>query len=130
MNWQMLLFTLLTLAAIALAIALILLILRLKKTIELMESRMDDAIRQFEITAEDLRKTNAVAREILQHTERGVANVAQVTESVRGLRRGLDAATKVMDYGFIPFLGTVAGGMAGVKAAISYALKRYGGKES
>lgn len=129
MSWQMLLFTLLTIAAIVLAIALVMLILRLKRTIDLMERRVDDAIREFEITAEDLRRTNAVVRDILQHTERGVANIAQVTESVRGLRRGLDAATKVMDYAFIPALGTMAGGMAGVKAAISYAVKRFVGKE-
>lgn len=126
----MLLFTALSVAAIALAVVLALTIWRLRKTIEIMERRVDDAIRQFEMTAEDLRKTNAVVREILQHAERSAANVAHVTEGVRGFRRTLDAATAVMEFAALPVFKTAASGLAGVKAALSTVVNRFARKES
>ncbi len=126
----MLLFTALSIAAIALAVVLGLTLWRLQKTIGVLERRVDDAIRQFEITAEDYRKTNAVVREILQHAERSAANVAHVTEGVRGFRKTLDAATSVLEYAVVPVLGTVAGGLAGVKAAVSQVVNRIVRKES
>lgn len=126
----MLLFTALSVAAIALAVVLGLTLWRLRNTIEHLERRMDDAIRQFEITAEDCRKTNAVVREILQHAERSAANVAHVTEGVRGFRKTLDAASSVLEFAAIPVLGTVAGGLAGVKAAVSHVVNRIVRKES
>lgn len=126
----MLLFTALSVAAIALAVVLAMTLWRLRKTIDLMERRVDEAIRQFEMTAEDLRKTNAVVRDILQHAEKSVANVAHVTEGVRGFRKTLDAATSVLQFAVVPVLGNVAGGLAGVKAAVSHVVNRFVRKET
>jgi uncharacterized protein YoxC len=126
----MLLFTALSVAAIALAVVLAMTLWRLRKTIDLMERRVDEAIRQFEMTAEDLRKTNAVVRDILQHAEKSAANVAHVTEGVRGFRKTLDAATSVLQFAVVPVLGNVAGGLAGVKAAVSHVVNRFVRKES
>lgn len=126
----MLLFTALSVAAIALAVVLAMTLWRLRKTIDLMERRVDEAIRQFEMTAEDLRKTNAVVRDILQHAEKSAANVAHVTEGVRGFRKTLDAATSVLQFAVVPVLGNVAGGLAGVKAAVSHVVNRFVRKET
>ena len=130
MGGQILLFTALSIAAIALAVVLAMTLWRLRKTIDLMERRVDEAIRQFEMTAEDLRKTNAVVRDILQHAERSAANVAHVTEGVRGFRKTLDAATSVLQFAVVPVLGNVAGGLAGIKAAVSHVVNRFVRKES
>lgn len=119
----------LSLAAILLAVVLAITILRLKKTIELLERRVDESLRQFEMTAEDLRKTNGVVREILLHAEKSAANVAHLSEGVRGFRKTLDLATSVMEYSVVPVLGTVAGGLAGVKAAVSHVVNQVGRKE-
>lgn len=126
----MMLFAALSIAAIGLAVVLAMTLWRLRKTIDLLERRVDEAIRQFEITAEDLRKTNAVVRDILLHAEKSVANVAHVTEGVRGVRKALDAATAVLEHTVVPVLGTVAGGLAGAKAAVSHVVNRFVRKES
>ncbi len=130
MSGQMLLFAALSIAAILLAVVLALTLWRLRKTIELLERRADEAIRQFEMTAEDLRKTNAAVREILEHAERSAANVAHVTEGVRGFRKTLDVATSILEYAVVPVLGNVAGGLAGAKAALSHVVNRVVRKES
>lgn len=121
----MLLFAALSVAAIVLAVILAMTLWRLRGTIEHMDRRMDEALRQFEMTAEDLRKTNAVVRDILTHAERSAANVAHVTEGVRGFRKTLDAATSVLQFAVVPVLGNVAGGLAGVKAAVSHVVNRF-----
>jgi hypothetical protein len=100
-------------------------LLRLRRTIDHLDRRVDEAIRQFEMTAEDLRKTNAVVRDMLLHAERGAANLAHVTEGVRGFRKTLDAATAVLQFAVVPVLGNVAGGLAGVKAAVSHVVNRF-----
>jgi hypothetical protein len=126
----MLLFAALSIAAILLSVVLALTLWRLRKTIELLERRADEAIRQFEMTAEDFRKTNAAVREILEHAERSAANVAHVTEGVRGFRKTLDVATSILEYAVVPVLGNVAGGLAGAKAALSHVVNRVIRKES
>ena len=125
MSGQAVLFTALSIAAIALAVVLAMTLWRLRRTIDRLDRRVDEAIRQFEMTAEDLRKTNAVVRDILLHAEKGAANVAHVTEGVRGFRKTLDAATAVLQYAVVPVLGNVAGGLAGVKAAVSHVVNRF-----
>jgi len=130
LSGQMLLFAALSIAAIGLAVVLAMLLLRIRKTVDLLERRVDDAIRQLELTAEDLRKTNGVVREILIHAEKSAANVAHVTEGVRGFRKALDAATAVMEHAVVPVLGTVSSGLAGVKAAVSHVVNRFARKES
>lgn len=125
MSGQILLFAALSVAAIVLAVVLAMTLWRLRRTIDHMGRRMDEAIRQFEMTAEDLRKTNAVVRDILLHAERGAANVEHLTEGVRGFRKTLDAATSVLQYAVVPVLGNVAGGLAGVKAAVRHVVNRF-----
>lgn len=129
LSGQMLLFAGLSLAAILVAVVLAMTLWRLRTTIEHMDRRMDEAMRQFEMTAEDLRKTNAVVRDILLHIEQSAANVEHMTEGVRRFRKTLDAATSVLQFVAIPVLGNVAGGLAGVKAAVSHVVNRFAGKE-
>jgi hypothetical protein len=102
---------------------------RLRRTIDHLERRVDEAIRQFEMTAEDLRKTNGMVQGILGHAERSAANVAHMTEGVRGFRKTLDAATGILQLAVVPVLGNVAGGVAGVKAAVSHVVKRFARRE-
>jgi uncharacterized protein YoxC len=119
----------LSIAALVLAVAMALTLWQIRRTVEHLERRVDDAIRQFEMTAEGHRKTNTVLRDLLEHIERGAANVADMTEGVRGFRRTLDAATSVLQFAVVPVLGNVAGGLAGAKAAVSHVVKRFARKE-
>ncbi len=129
MSGQMVLFSILTLAAVALVVAIIVTLSKLVKTVERFTSRVEDALHQFELTAEDIRKSNAVTREILQSAERAAANVEHMTEGVRAFRKTLDAAAAVLDFAVVPVLGNVAGGMAGVKAAVATVVNRLFRKE-
>jgi len=125
----MLLFATLSVATIVLAVVLAMTLWRVRKSIDLLERRVDDSLRQVEMTAEDLRKTNAVLREILIRAERGMANVEHVTEGVRGFRRTIDVATSVLEHSVVPLLGTVAGGLVGAKAAVSHVVNRFSRRE-
>ena len=125
MSGQILLFAALSVAAIVLAVVLAMTVWRVRKSIDLLERRVDESLRQFEMTAEDFRKTNASVREVLIHAERSAANVEHVTEGVRGFRRTLDMAKSVLEYSVVPLLGTVAGGLAGTKAAVSHVVNRF-----
>ncbi len=125
----MLLFATLSVAAIVLAVVLALTLWRIRKSIDFFERRLDESLRQFEMTAEDLRKTNATLREILQGAERSVANVEHLTEGVRGFRRTLDVASSVLEHTVVPLLGTVAGGLAGAKTAVSHVINRHSRRE-
>jgi ABC-type transporter Mla subunit MlaD len=87
--------------------------------------RLDESLRQFEMTAEELRKTNADVREILSDVERGVSNVTHFTEGVRSLRGTVDVATKVFDHALSPALVNVASVLVGFKAATSHILDRF-----
>jgi hypothetical protein len=91
--------------------------------------RVDESLRQFEMTAEDMRKTNAAVREILSGVERGVSNVTHFTEGVRALRGTVDVATKVFDHAVSPALVSAASALAGLKAAASHILDRFVRKE-
>jgi len=123
------LLTVLVIAAIAVLVVTAWAIWRLLKAIERLSSRLDRSLQEVEKTAEDLRKTNGVLREILIHAEKGVANVEHVTEGARKLRRTLDAASGVLDYAVVPVLGNMAGVLAGSKAAISLVANRIFRKE-
>ncbi len=130
MSGQTLLFASLSVAALLLAVAVAMTLFRLRKTIAILERRLDEAVRQFEMTAEDLRRTNGVVREILVRAERSAANVEHVTEGVRAFRSTLDAASSVLSQVAIPLLGNVAGVVAGARAAVSHVVNRYGSKEA
>ena len=126
---QSYLLTVLALAAIVLVAAMAFAIWKLLKTIEKLASRVDESLQQFEMTAEEIRKTNAVFHEIVSRCERGVANVEHVTEGVRKFRKTLDAASGVLDFAVLPVLGTMAGVLAGSKAAVSHVVNRIFRKE-
>ena len=123
------LLTVLAMAVIVVVAGMALATWKLLKTIELLASRVDESLRQFEKTAEEIRKSNAVLQEVMTHAQRSVANVEHVTEGVRKLRKTLDAATGVLDFGVLPVLGTVAGVLAGSRAAVSYVVNRIFRKE-
>jgi hypothetical protein len=115
-------------AALLIAVAASLALLAVRRNLEQLTRRIDESLRQFEMTAEDLRKTNASVREILAGVEQGVSNVAHFTEGIRALRGSVDVATKVFDHALSPVLVNFAGGVAGVKAAASHILERFGRK--
>ncbi len=125
----MVLYSILTAAVVALVVGVIVTLWKIGKTVERLALRLEETLRQLEMTAEEVRKTNAVTREILVRAERAAANVEHVTEGVRGFRKTLDAAAAVLDFAVVPVLGNVAGGMAGVKAAVSTVVNRLFGKE-
>lgn len=129
MSGQTLLFAALAAAAIVVAVVLALTLWRLRRTIENMDRRMDEAARQFEMAAEDFRKTNAIVRDILDHARGSAANMEHLTEGIRSFRKSLDAANSVLQFIAIPVLGNVAGGMAGVKAVVSHVVNRFVRKE-
>ena len=129
MSGQMVLLSILTLAAVALVVAVIITLRKIGKSAERLATRVDESLRQLEMTAEDIRKTSTVARDVLGRAERAAANVEHVTEGVRGFRRTLDVATAVLDFAVVPVLGNVAGGMAGVKAVVSTVVNRLFRKE-
>jgi hypothetical protein len=119
----------LTLAGIVLVVAMAWAIWKLLKTIERLSDRLDLSLREIEKTAEDLRKTNAVLREILVHAEKGAANVEHMTEGARKFRRTLDAASGVLEFAVVPVLGNMAGVLAGSRAALSLVSNRIFRKE-
>ena len=121
--------TVLALASIVLVAAALFAIWKLLETIKKLASRVDESLQEFETTAEEIRKTNAVFHEILSRCEKGVANVEHVTEGVRKFRRTLDAASGVLDFAVLPVLGTMAGVLAGSKTAVSYVVNRMFRKE-
>ena len=129
MDAQTLLYLALAVASLLLAIVLAIALMALRRNLELLTRRIDETLRQVEMTAEDLRKTNGTVREILSGVEKGVTNVAHFTEGVRSLRGSLDVASKVLDHAVSPVLVNLAGGVAGVKAAASHILGRFGRKE-
>jgi len=123
------LLTVLALAAIVLVAAMTYGIWKLLKTVEKLASRVDESFQKFEITAEEIRKSNAVFHGIMNRCEKGVANVEHVTEGVRKFRRTLDAASGVLNFAVLPVLGTMAGVLAGSKTAVSHIVKRIFRKE-
>lgn len=129
MDAQMVLFTALTIAAVALVVVLSIALLSIRRNVNRLTQRVDESLRQFEMTAEDLRKTNAAVREILVDVERGVSNVSHFTEGVRALRGTVDVATKVFDHAVSPALVNVASVLVGFKAATSHILDRFVRKE-
>ena len=129
MDAQTILYVALAISALLVSIALSVVLLAMRRNMEQLTRRVDETLRQLEMTAEDLRKTNASVREILSEVEHGISNVAHFTEGVRALRGPLDVATKVLGYAVSPMLVNLAGGIAGVKAAASHILERFGRKE-
>lgn len=124
------LWVLLGVTGIALGIVLAMTLWQVRKTLQNVDVRLGEAMKTVEMTAEDIRKTNAVVREILEKAERSAANIEYVTEGVRGFRSTLDAATSVLKFAVVPALGSAAAGLAGVKAGLSHAFNMWFRKES
>jgi uncharacterized protein YoxC len=125
----MALFAALTVAAVVLVVVLSVALLSIRRNVNQLTQRIDESLRQFEMTAEDLRRTNSAVRDILSDVERGVSNVSHFTEGVRALRGTVDVATKVLDHAVSPALVNVASVLAGFKAASSHILERFVRKE-
>ena len=130
MDAQTVLFIALAVAAVILVFVLSIVLLSIRRNVNQITRRLDESLRQFEMTAEDLRKTNADVREILSGVERGVSNVTHLTEGVRALRGTVDVATKVFDHALSPALVNIASVLVGFKAATSHILDRFVRKEA
>jgi methyl-accepting chemotaxis protein len=126
---QTVLFIALSVAAVALVVVLSVALLSIRRNVDRITRRLDESLRQFEMTAEDARKTNAAVREIISEMERGVSNVTHFTEGIRRLRGTVDVATKVFDHAVSPALVSAASVVVGLKAATSHILDRFVRKE-
>ena len=129
MDAQTVLFIALSVAVVALVVVLSVAALSIRRNVDRITQRVDESLRQFEMTAEDVRKTNAVVREILSDVDRGVSNVKHFTEGVRALRGSVDVVTKVFDHAVSPALVSVASVLVGLKAGTSHILDRFVRKE-
>ena len=129
MDAQTVLFIALAVAVVALVVVLSVSLLSIRRNVDQITQRLDESLRQFEMTAEDVRKTNAAVREILYDVERGVSNVTHFTEGIRALRGTVDVATKVFAHAVSPALVSTASVLAGFKAATSHILERFVRKE-
>jgi uncharacterized protein YoxC len=118
----------LAVAVVVFVVVLSIVLLSIRRNVDQITLRLDESLRQVEMTTEDLRKTNAVAREILSDVERGVSNVTHLTEGIRSLRGTVDVATKVFDLALSPALINVGSALVGFKAATSHILDRFGRK--
>jgi len=126
---QTVLFIALAVSVVALVVVLSVSLLSIRRNVDRITQRVDESLRQFEMTAEEVRKTNAAVREILSGVERGVSNVTHFTEGVRALRGTVDVATKVFDHAVSPALVNVSSVLVGFKAAASHILDRFVRKE-
>lgn len=129
MNGQMLLFVALSVAALLVAAVLSATLLQVRRSLRELEKRLDETMRQVELTAEDLRKTNALLRDILTHVERSAANVALVTEGGRRIRHALDTVADAFLGTALPAVASLAAGVAGARAFVSGLAGRLTGKE-
>ena len=119
------LYVALAIAALLLAIVLSVFLMAVRRNLEQLTRRLDESLRQVEMTTEDLRKTNGTVREILAGCEKGVSNLTHFTDGIRALRGPVDVATKVLDHAVSPMLVNLVGGVAGVKAAASHIIERF-----
>lgn len=129
MSGQQLLFVALSLAVIGLSVVLAVTLLQLRRTIRQMESRLESTLRQAEMTAEDLRRTNATVREILVHVERVAANAAHVSEGGKRIRHTIDLFSTGIENVFLPVLSGASGVTAGARAFIEKLVSRTSRKE-
>jgi hypothetical protein len=126
---QTIIFITIAVAAVALVVVQTVALLSIRKNVEQITQRVDESLRQIEMTAEDLRKTNMAVRGILSDVERGVSNVTHFTEGVRALRGTVDVATRVFDHAVSPALVNVTSVLVGFKAATSHIIERFVRKE-
>jgi len=119
----------LAVAVLIVGIAIAVALLGVRRNVAQLTQRLDETLRQFEMSSEDLRKTNAAVREVVNDVDRAVGNVAHFTDGVRALRQPLDVVSKILELSVSPTLINLAGGLAGVRAAASHIIHRGAGKE-
>ena len=124
MDAQTVLFIALAVAAVVLVVVLSIVLLSIRRNVNQITQRVDESLRQFEMTAEELRKTNVAVRGILSDVERGVSNVTHLTEGIRSLRGPVDVVSNVFEHALSPALVNVASVLVGFKAATSHMLDR------
>lgn len=119
----------LAVSALILAIGVTYALLGIRRSVEQLTQRLDETLRQVEMTTEDMRKTYTAARGVVTDLDKAVCNVAHFTEGIRALRGPVDLMMKVLDHSVSPTLVGLSGGIAGIKAAASHILHRFTGKE-
>jgi uncharacterized protein YoxC len=117
----------LAISALIFAIGVTVAMMGIRNSVAQVTQRLDETLRQVEMTTEDLRKTNNAVRGVVSSVDYAVANVAHFTDGIRGLRQPVDVAAKVFDRTVSPALIGFAGGLAGIKAAASYIVHRISG---
>lgn len=125
---QTLLYIVLAASAAVVAYAVVITLSQVRNSIAALEKRLDESLRQVEMTAEDLRKTNVVLRDILTNVDRGTANIAHLTDGIRRFRGTVDAASSVLDQAILPLFGTVGSVIAGLKAGVGHLVNRIASK--
>ncbi len=130
MDSQSVLYIALAVAVVVLVVVLSIVLLSIRRNMDRITQRLDEALRQVEMTAEDARKTNAAVREIISEVERGVSNVTHFTEGIRTLRGSVDVVSKVFEHALSPALVNTASVLVGFKAATSHILDRFVRKEA
>jgi uncharacterized protein YoxC len=126
---QSILYIALAVAVVVFVVVISVVLLSIKRNVEQITQRLDESLRQFEMTAEDARKTNAAVREIISEVEQGVSNVTHFTEGIRSLRGPVDVISKVFEHALTPALVSTASVLVGFKAATSHILDRIVRKE-
>jgi len=119
----------LAVSALILAIGVTYALLGIRRSVEQLTQRLDETLRQVEMTTEELRKTNTAVRGIVSGLDLAVSNVTHFTEGIRALRGPVDVMMRVLDHSVSPTLVGLSGGIAGIKAAASHILHRFAGKE-
>ncbi len=119
----------LSVSAVVLVVVVSIALLGIRRSIDQLTQRLDETLRQCEMTTEDFRKTNAAVREVVSGLDRAVSDVTHFTGGIRALRGPVDVAMRVLDHSVSPALVGFAGGLAGLKAAASHILHRFKGKE-
>jgi len=119
----------LAVSALILAIGVTYALLGIRRSVEQLTQRLDETLRQVEMTTEELRRTNTAVRGVVSGLDIAVSNVTHFTEGIRTLRGPVDLVMKVLDHSVSPTLVGLSGGIAGIKAAASHILHRFAGKE-
>ena len=119
----------LAVSALILAIGVTYALMGIRRSVEQLTQRLDETLRQVEMTTEELRRTNTAVRGVVSGLDIAVSNVTHFTEGIRTLRGPVDLVMKVLDHSVSPTLVGLSGGIAGIKAAASHILHRFAGKE-
>lgn len=129
MDAQSILYIALAVAVVVFVAVMSVVLLSIKRNVEQITQRLDESLRQFDMTAEDARKTNAAVREIISDVGEVVSNVTHFTEGIRSLRGPVDVVSKVFEHALSPALVSAASVLVGFKAATSHILDRIVRKE-